>query len=40
MKFRFTLLIIICSVFSFSQDLKTPIDTAYVTNNSINIKGK
>jgi len=40
MKFRFTLLLLICFTFSFSQDLEIPIDTSYITNNSITIKGK
>lgn len=40
MKLNSTLFSIICFAFSFAQDLKIPIDTAYVTNSSINIKGK
>ena len=40
MKFNITLILIICFAFSFAQDLKIPLDTAYVTNSSINIKGK
>ncbi len=40
MKFRLLLLFLFFLAISFSQDLKIPIDTAYVTNNSINIKGK
>jgi carboxypeptidase C (cathepsin A) len=40
MKFCFTLLLVTCFTFSFSQDLKIPIDTAYISNSSINIKGK
>lgn len=40
MKFQSFLVLLICFSFSFSQDLKIPIDTAYVTNSSVTIKGK
>lgn len=40
MKFYLTLLLTICFTFCFSQDLKIPTDTSYVTNHSVTIKGK
>jgi len=40
MKFHLSLLLISCFTLSFSQDLKIPIDTAYVTNHTVTIKGK
>lgn len=40
MRLKTTLLFTLCLTFSFSQDLKIPIDTAYVTTNSVTIKGK
>jgi carboxypeptidase C (cathepsin A) len=40
MKFQSLLVLLICFSFSFSQNLKIPIDTAYVTNSSVTIKGK
>lgn len=40
MKFNLLLLLCISFTFSFSQDLKIPVDTAYVTNHSVTIKGK
>jgi len=40
MKYRFVILLCFSFTFSFAQDLKIPIDTAYVTNHSVTIKGK
>lgn len=40
MKIRLTLLSLFSLALSFSQDLKIPVDTAYVSNNSVTIKGK
>ncbi len=40
MKFRLTLLLFACFTFCFSQDLMIPVDTTYITNSSVNIKGK
>jgi carboxypeptidase C (cathepsin A) len=40
MRLQLALALLLFSFFSFSQDLKIPIDTAYVTNNSVTIKGK
>ncbi|WP_178988847.1 S10 family peptidase [Winogradskyella schleiferi] len=40
MKCRLTLLLICCFAFSFSQDLKIPVDTTIVSNGSVTIKGK
>ncbi|WP_417875725.1 S10 family peptidase [Winogradskyella sediminis] len=40
MKYRFLILLCFSFIFSFAQDLKIPIDTAYVTNHSVTIKGK
>lgn len=40
MKFKLTLILLLCFAFCFAQDLKIPVDTAYVTNNSVTIKGK
>lgn len=40
MKLKLSLFALICTSLLFSQDLKIPIDTAYVTTNSVTIKGK
>ncbi|OZV68647.1 S10 family peptidase [Winogradskyella aurantia] len=40
MKYRFILLALISFAYGFSQDLKIPVDTAYITTNSVKIKGK
>jgi carboxypeptidase C (cathepsin A) len=40
MKFCFTILLALSFTFSFSQDLKIPVDTTYITTNSVTIKGK
>ncbi|WP_369998119.1 S10 family peptidase [Winogradskyella sp.] len=40
MRLKITLLLTLCLTFSFSQDLKIPVDTAYVTTNTVTIKGK
>lgn len=40
MKLKLSLFALICTSLLFSQDLKTPVDTAYVTTNSVTIKGK
>ena len=40
MRLYITLLLTLCLTFSFSQDLKIPVDTAYVTTNTVTIKGK
>ncbi|MGJ8549993.1 S10 family peptidase [Winogradskyella wichelsiae] len=40
MKFQITLLLLLSFAFSFSQNLKIPTDTAYVTNSSVLIKEK
>ncbi|WP_179353686.1 S10 family peptidase [Winogradskyella vidalii] len=40
MKFNLLLLLCISFTFSFSQDLKIPVDTTHVTNHSVTIKGK
>ncbi len=40
MKFKSSLLFVLCITFSFSQDLAIPNDTTYVTTNSVSIKGK
>ncbi|MTE25790.1 S10 family peptidase [Winogradskyella ouciana] len=40
MRLKITLLFTLCLTFSFSQDLKIPVDTAYVTTNTVTIKGK
>lgn len=40
MKLKLSLFALICTSLIFSQDLKIPIDTAYVTTNSVTIKGK
>ncbi|MBO6880126.1 carboxypeptidase [Winogradskyella sp.] len=40
MKLKLSLFALICTSLIFSQDLKIPIDTAYVTTNTVTIKGK
>ncbi|NRR93007.1 carboxypeptidase [Winogradskyella undariae] len=40
MKFKLTLLLVTCFTISFSQNLNIPLDTTYVTTNSVTIKGK
>ena len=40
MKIRITLLLVLAFFVTNAQDLQIPVDTAYVTNSSVNIKGK
>ncbi|MBT8324205.1 MAG: carboxypeptidase [Winogradskyella sp.] len=40
MKLKFSLLLIISVTVVYAQDLKIPIDTAYVTTHTVNIKGQ
>ncbi|WP_412560775.1 S10 family peptidase [Winogradskyella sp. MIT101101] len=40
MKLKLSLFALICTSLLFSQDLKIPVDTAYVTTNTVTIKGK
>ena len=40
MKFQFSILCILSFIFSFSQNLEIPADTAHVTKNSVTIKGQ
>ncbi|WP_179344848.1 S10 family peptidase [Winogradskyella ursingii] len=40
MKISLVYLFLAAFAFSFSQDLQIPVDTAYITNSSVNIKGE
>ena len=40
MKIKFLFALLCCSFLSFSQDLKIPVDTSYVTNHTTTIKGQ
>ncbi|MCC1485343.1 S10 family peptidase [Winogradskyella immobilis] len=40
MKIKFLFALLCCSILSFSQDLKIPVDTSYVTNHTTTIKGQ
>jgi len=40
MKIRLSILLFACFTFCFAQDLRIPVDTSFITNNSVTIKGQ
>ena len=40
MSYKFTYLLLLVTLFSFSQNLEIPVDTVYTTNHTTKIKGQ